>query len=127
AGAAEPVYAGQTAVFKLYLEPAGRARQQLYVGFAGQAEQCFSLEDALGHSRELQLHAATAQRGMMAPGRLQLRSYFPLGLLRCWALLGLDWQCLVYPRPQAHLPLTISGGSSGDSGQDLRGESDELS
>lgn len=128
AGAAEPVFAGQTAVFKLYVEAAKRPRQQIHAGFLEQSEVCFSLEKEVGQfSCELQIHAATERRGLLRPGRLQLRSYYPLGLLRCWSLCRLDWQCLVYPRPHAYLPLPLSGGAGGDTGQDLRGDSDEFS
>lgn len=128
AGAAEPVFAGQTAVFKLYVEASQRPRQQIYIGFLKQSELSFSLEaDQLNYSRELQIHCATQHRGLLHPDRLQLRSYFPLGLLRCWSLSRLDWQCLVYPAPQAYRPLPLNAGTGGEMGQDLRGDSDEFS
>jgi uncharacterized protein (DUF58 family) len=128
AGAAEPVFAGQTAIFKLYLLPGQRSRQQIHVGFVGQSEQILSVaKSELTYSRELQIHSATNVRGVMNPKHLQLRSYFPLGLLRCWSLIRLDWQCLVYPVPYEYQPLAISHGSGGGEVQDLRGDSDEFS
>lgn len=39
------------------------------------------------------------QRGLLRPPRLLLKTYYPLGLLRCWTWLALDIEALVYPKP----------------------------
>ncbi|USA43204.1 DUF58 domain-containing protein [Spongiibacter taiwanensis] len=128
AGAAEPVFAGQTAVFKLYLDGGGRLRESLHLGFVGQEDVTVSLPAAdAPQSCEVQLHTVAGRRGRFSPGRLQISGYFPLGLLRCWSLVRLDWHCIVYPAPKALRPLPLSAGGEGDSGEDLRGESEEFS
>lgn len=126
AGAAESVFAGQTAVFKLYLDQTGRVREGLRLGFVGQDEVSLSLAGQGAPRCEVQLHSLTQHRGRFQPGRLQLASHFPLGLLRCWSWVRMDWHCLVYPAPKALRPLPLQG-AEGDSGEDLRGDSDEFS
>ncbi len=56
--------------------------------------------------KRLQLHVPVGERGWYSPGRLHLRTSYPLGLLRCWTWIDLDLYALVYPRPlpAAQLP-----------------------
>lgn len=48
---------------------------------------------------EVGLHLPLGERGWFSPGRLQLVSTYPLGLLRCWTWVDLDLYALVYPKP----------------------------
>ena len=45
-----------------------------------------------------------ARRGWLRPERLRVETRFPLGWFVAWSLLDLDWQVLVYPRPELHPP-----------------------
>lgn len=55
------------------------------------------------------------KRGHYNPGRLQVESVYPLGLLRVWTKIDLDILCLVYPRPifNAYEHLNSSGRGEG--------------
>ncbi|MBU1231966.1 MAG: DUF58 domain-containing protein, partial [Proteobacteria bacterium] len=68
---------------------------------------------------------ATAERGLLRPDILSVSTTYPLGLFRCWSLLYLDAQCLVYPRPVSGPTITAHGltkddneGKSGGPGVD---------
>lgn len=126
AGASEPVFAGQTAHFHLHIQAAERPRYQLQLGFVGQRKQVCEL--AKGQGLELRLPCPAPQRGRLYPGRVQIRSDFPLGIIRCWAMPAMDWHCLVYPQPRALRPLCNREGGEGHSEVfDLRSDSDEFS
>lgn len=45
------------------------------------------------------LRLPARRRGLLQPPRLLVESFYPLGLLRCWTLVALDMEALVYPRP----------------------------
>lgn len=49
--------------------------------------------------QRLILHLPARSRGYVQPGRLLLETFYPLGLLRAWSWVALDFQALVYPRP----------------------------
>jgi uncharacterized protein (DUF58 family) len=58
---------------------------------------------SLSDSREkiIQLQLPAKKRGLFTPPRLRIETLYPLGLLKCWSLLALDIQAVVYPRPLA--------------------------
>lgn len=51
-------------------------------------------------SETVSLTVLPPQRGWYRPGRLQLRSDYPLGLFRTWTVLDLGWEALVIPQPE---------------------------
>lgn len=51
-------------------------------------------------SDSVSLTVIPQQRGWYRPGRLQVRSDYPLGLFRTWTVLDLGWQALVIPQPE---------------------------
>ncbi|WP_372862201.1 DUF58 domain-containing protein [Spongiibacter sp.] len=126
AGASEPVFAGDTAHFHLHIESGRRPRYQLQLRFMGQHRQLCELESA-GEGAELRLAWPASQRGRLQPGRLQLRSDYPLGILRCWAMPALNWQCLVYPQPKLLRPLQSAGDDGEGYALDVRADSEEFS
>lgn len=108
--AAAPVYAGESARFRLRLDrPGARARG----GFILNHPEAMSQQvDLIGSgSAELVLDLAQPRRGYHRPGRLSLASTWPLGLFRCWTVFALDWGVLVYPKPAADaLPFPATSG-----------------
>ncbi len=54
------------------------------------------------------------RRGWLRPGRMRVRSYYPLGLVRVWSWVDLDVACLVYPRPASVGPLPLDSGHGDD-------------
>jgi uncharacterized protein (DUF58 family) len=97
-GATAPVFAGETACFKLRVEnPSRLARQQ--IGLRQPQARGEPGDIAAGGWVVIDLPLPQAERGWKIPGRFAIHSEFPLGLFRCWSVLELDWGVLVYPRP----------------------------
>ena len=100
AGRADPVFAGESAQFRLYLD--GRAafdRPAILVRHLGCGAQLV-LDVPAGALAEVVLPVPAPQRGWLPLGRVMLETRFPLGLFRAWSYLEPDARCLVYPRPE---------------------------
>jgi uncharacterized protein (DUF58 family) len=103
-GRAEPVFAGETALFALHVDNRRQeARRSLELSFG--RNQRVPLDIPAGEQASAAIPFVTARRGRLEPGRLTLASRYPLGLFRAWASPALPMSCLVYPRPvDAPLP-----------------------
>lgn len=99
-GRAEPVFAGEAAHFRLYLD--GQApydRPAILVRHLGSGVE--TLVDIAPHGQaQVRLAIPTARRGWQPLGRLLLETRFPTGLFRAWSYAEPDARCLVYPRPE---------------------------
>ncbi len=97
-----PVYVHDTAQIPLYLSNC-LDRNTLTFSFGKHTETTLNLAS----ERDKVLVPFKAEkRGMVNPGRVTLKSYFPLGLFRCWTHLDLDIEVLVYPQPvESYVPL----------------------
>lgn len=125
--ATAPLFAGETALFKLRVEnPSRLPRQRISLrhglarGDAG--------DIGAGSTATLELPLQQTERGWKTPGLFAIYSEFPLGLFRCWSVLELDWGVLVYPRPAADaLPLpTPYADDHAEEGPPLPGEGMEF-
>lgn len=125
AGRVEPVYAGESAQFRLHLEnlephdrPAILVRHlergaQTVLDLAGRA-----VADAV-------LSVPATQRGWLPLGRVMLETRFPLGLFRAWSTAEPDVRCLVYPRPErASPPVPRAAGDAGAARTQAQGNDD---
>jgi uncharacterized protein (DUF58 family) len=93
----EPIFCEELALICLNLANTNKYyRQGLSIAFSG-AEFTPVQWDSKQLTRAT-LVLKTNKRGLMQVPRVELRSYYPLGLLRCWSLLSLDEQVLVYPK-----------------------------
>ena len=110
-GRIEPVFAGESAQFRLYLE--GRAAFDrpaiLARHFASGAQ--LVVDVPAGALAEVVLAVPAKRRGWMPLGRVMLETRFPLGLFRSWSYVEPDARCLVYPRPERS-PLPPSGAET---------------
>jgi len=100
AGRAEPVFAGDSAQFRLYLD--GRVafdRPAILVRHLASGAQLV-LDVPAGGVGEVVLQVPAAQRGWLDLGRVMLETRFPLGLFRAWSYIEPEAHCLVYPRPE---------------------------
>jgi uncharacterized protein (DUF58 family) len=100
AGRAEPVFAGEAAQFRIYLD--GRAahdRPAILVRHVGSGAQMVVDVPATG-AAEVVLAVQAPRRGWLPLGRVMLETRFPLGLFRAWSYVEPDARCLVYPRPE---------------------------
>jgi uncharacterized protein (DUF58 family) len=100
AGRAEPVYAGESAQFRLYLDGgAAFDRPSILARHVSSGSQLVVDVPALGIA-EVVLAVPAPRRGWVALGRVMLETRFPLGLFRAWSYIEPDARCLVYPRPE---------------------------
>ena len=113
-GRAEPVFVGDPAQFRLYLD--GRARfdrPAILVRHLGCGSQL--VVDIPGHGiAEVVLEAPAARRGWLPLGRVLIETRFPLGIFRAWSYVEPDARCLVYPKPvRAPLPPPAAEAAAG--------------
>lgn len=114
-GPVAPVFAGDTARFRVTLEnPDARPRLAVTVG-EGAAETGAVDVPARG-SAERVLAVPAPERGWLDPGPFRVTTRFPAGLFRAWSWVRLDWGVAVYPRPEAGpvpAPPAETGSGSG--------------
>ena len=111
AGRVEPVFAGDTAQFRLYLD--GRAafdRPAILARHLASGAQLV-LDIPAGGVGEVVLQVPAPNRGWQPLGRVMLETRFPLGLFRSWSYVEPDARCLVYPRPERS-PLPPASGEA---------------
>lgn len=124
-GRCEPVFAGETAAFRLLIDnPRARRRPALRIGAHGQWT-----EFVLGAAQETAVGLAcpALRRGQLALGRTVLETRWPLGLIRAWSVFVPDARCLVLPTPEADPPpLPGRGAGAPAAGRQLRGGDDDF-
>ena len=104
-GRSEPVFAGESAQFRLYLEArTAFDRPSILARHVGSGAQLV-VDVPAGALAEVVLAVPAPRRGWLALGRVMLETRFPLGLFRAWSYVEPQARCLVYPRPErAPLP-----------------------
>jgi uncharacterized protein (DUF58 family) len=97
-GRVEPVFAGEEALFELFLENRGSfPRVALKLATRSTSPRLLDVPARSDHPVRLPIPAP--QRGWMTMPMLTIASTFPLGLFRAWSLLNLPLRALVYPAP----------------------------
>jgi uncharacterized protein (DUF58 family) len=101
---ARSVLAGEQAEFAiLAVSSSGRASsaryENIHVGLDGETVITFDLVDEKEHTFSLATHSH--KRGWLEPGRILVKTYYPLGLMRAWSWIELDMRALIYPKPIA--------------------------
>ena len=114
AGRAEPVFAGESAQFRLYLDNRARFdRPAILVRHQASGAQLV-LDLPPGAVGEAVLPVPAARRGWLPLTRMTLETRFPLGLFRAWSYVEPEARCLVYPRPErAPLPAPAPDADAG--------------
>ena len=125
AGRAEPVFAGEAAQFRLYLEnPSPHDRPAILVRHAASGAQVV-VDLAARSAAEAVLGVPAPRRGWLPLTRVTLETRFPLGLFRAWSYVRPDARCLVYPRPEASaLPDAAPAADAGALRPQSRGNED---
>lgn len=101
---AEPVFAGQDALFIFRLEnPDPLPRHGIALQWRDRPPQ-YADVPAQG-STVVTLVIPAGRRGWVRPGRIQVLTRFPLGLLQAWSWVEFEQGGLVYPRPRGRRPL----------------------
>jgi uncharacterized protein (DUF58 family) len=120
---AEPVFGGDTAVFRLYLNnEEDRHRFAVQSGLV-KFEDCV---DIPAHSNAvLNLRLKTGRRGWMELPPFKLETRFPIGLFRAWSWVIPKSRCLVYPVP-ARKPPPLPQTGQGEAGLAQIGDGDQV-
>ena len=125
AGRAEPVFAGESAQFRLFLD--GRAafdRPAILVRHLGSGSQMV-VDVPPRAVAEVVLSVPAPRRGWQTLGRVMLETRFPIGVFRAWSYIEPDARCLVYPRPErSPLPPFSGEASSGSQHTPATGSDD---
>ncbi|MCX7892327.1 MAG: DUF58 domain-containing protein [Burkholderiales bacterium] len=104
AGRADPVFAGDDAVFELLLDNPGGFDRHTVIARCG--ESAVDVDIPAGRSEVAKLPVPAPRRGRLPLGRVTLETRFPVGLFRCWSYVRPEMEAIVWPRPDgAPLPL----------------------
>ncbi len=95
---AESVFPGQQAEFILRLSGTGKKAGHYAVKLSWPGSEVM-VDVSAGESVQVSLFQSVGGRGWFKPERLRVESGYPLGLLRCWSYVDLDWRALVWPKP----------------------------
>lgn len=124
-GRAEPVFAGESAQFRLFLESRSRAERQAVLARHLRSGFQLVFDVPMGEVAEVVLAAPAERRGWLALGRVMLETRYPLGLFRAWSYVEPDAKCLVYPRPErSALPPWSPNEAAGAARAQARGTDD---
>jgi uncharacterized protein (DUF58 family) len=99
-GRAEPVFVGEAAQFRVYLDARSAFDRPAILVRHVQSRSQMVVDVPAGGLAEVVLAVPAARRGWMPLGRVMLESRFPLGIFRSWSYVEPDARCLVYPRPE---------------------------
>lgn len=96
-GHSPSVFAGEKINLELILKSNGMGSKYAFeIGFDKKHLHHVS---EVGDIHAVSLPMMALQRGHLAVPRFTLRSFYPLGLLRCWTWCTLDFNAWVYPKP----------------------------
>jgi uncharacterized protein (DUF58 family) len=103
-GRVEPVFAGEPAQFRLYLDNrTDHDRPAILARHLASGSQMVA--DVPAHSTaEIVLAVPAARRGWLPLSRVMLETRFPLSFFRAWSYVEPEQRALVYPKPE-HAPL----------------------
>ncbi|MDP2644284.1 MAG: DUF58 domain-containing protein [Desulfobacterales bacterium] len=115
-GRANPVFAGEKAVFEMRARSSFRPRSAVRFSFGPEDETTVDLPGAQG--TRIHMSVTAPERGIFDPGALSIFTCFPLGLFKSWSKVDTGASCMVYPRPLAGPFSPLQGeDSSGHTGK----------
>lgn len=128
-GQTHSVYAGDRAIFDIYihnLSKAERLNLQCYLrGIEQDSEQVSSINLKPQEKQRVCLYSPTQKRGWHYCEKIVLSSHYPLGIFRAWSVLYFDFKALVYPRPsQSEVPFPETVGDTVQQGNSKKGQGD---
>ncbi|WP_078121841.1 DUF58 domain-containing protein [Thiosocius teredinicola] len=95
---ANPVFAGEEALFSIELTTQLRARPALQLMFEDGEPIVVDL-NADSRGTDVRVPLPTLPRGRHLPGRLVVSTRYPFGLFRAWCYIDCDRSVLIYPKP----------------------------
>ncbi len=111
-GRCDPVFAGDTAHFRVVLESPSRERFAVTIR-RHEGEPVFVDVRASEHAVAA-LPAPTTRRGRLRCGRLEIFTRYPVGLFHAWSYFDFGLAAIVYPRPALDAGLPPQQSTAGD-------------
>jgi uncharacterized protein (DUF58 family) len=99
-GRAEPVFAGEAAQFRVYLDARAAFDRPAILARHVKSRSQMVVDVPAAALAEVVLAVPAAHRGWLPLGRVMLETRFPLGIFRAWSYVEPDARCLVYPKPE---------------------------
>lgn len=99
-GRAEPVFAGEAAQFRVYLDARAAFDRPAILARHVKSRSQMVVDVPAAALAEVVLAVPAAQRGWLPLGRVMLETRFPLSVFRAWSYVEPDARCLVYPKPE---------------------------
>jgi uncharacterized protein (DUF58 family) len=99
-GRVEPVFAGESAQFRLYLDSRAAFDRPAILARHVRTRAQLVVDVPAGGLAEVVLPVPAEQRGWMPVGRVMLETRFPLGIFRAWSYVEPNLRALVYPKPE---------------------------
>ena len=113
-GRAEPVFAGEAAQFRLYLDARSAFDRPAILARHLQSRSQMVVDVPAAGLAEVVLGVPALARGWLPLGRVMLETRFPLSVFRSWSYVEPEARCLVYPRPErSMLPAPAAESSRG--------------
>src|SRR2546430_1164911 len=113
-GRAEPVFAGEAAQFRLYLDARSAFDRPAILARHLQSRSQMVVDVPAAGLAEVVLAVPAPARGWLPLGRVMLETRFPLSVFRSWSYVEPEARCLVYPRPErSMLPAPAAESSRG--------------
>jgi uncharacterized protein (DUF58 family) len=104
AGIRAPVFAGESAVFRIHLTNDGDT-PRFGIAMLHDKKEIASVDIPARGSADVELPVPATQRGRLAIPPVTVTTRFPLGLLYSWSRrVALEQSCLVYPHPAGPTP-----------------------
>lgn len=124
-GQQEPVFAGQSARFRILIDNSSRSdRYSLALHWLGE-DPVAQIDVPPRQTTTTELSLPADARGRMPAPRFTVHTTFPLGLFYAWCYVELDMYCLVYPRPADNrLQAPPSRGKKGGRHSQASGQED---
>jgi uncharacterized protein (DUF58 family) len=93
----EPVFAGETAHFRITVETPSQAR--FAIAARRKDEEPVHVDVEPQAPAVVTIPSIAARRGLMRCGRIEIFTRYPIGLFHAWSYVNFDLTVLVYPRP----------------------------
>lgn len=125
AGTCAPVFAGETAAFRIRLVN-DDSTPRFGVAVLLDKKEIASVDIPAHDSADVEVPVTTRLRGYLAMPPVTLTTRFPLGLLYSWSRrIGLGQSCLVYPRPAEPVPRQTREEQTPEPAQGLKAGGDD--
>ncbi len=124
---AEPVFAGEEAVFELFTRSNGSGAAAVRFALGRQPAPTAPTDLSPRGAATIRIRIPAPRRGLLDPGGVMIFSEHPLGLFRFSCRLQPELTCLVYPKPAAEeiMPVKHSTGRKGE-GNNRGAEEDDF-